>query len=113
MTVASNVTAVTTQVSGATVIGSALSSKTAEYVASSAPTPEVMERATSVMITSDQLALASFIVMALSAVWNIYSGRRRDKRERENDEKHFKIKERELKLRERELELRECEKTDN
>lgn len=113
MTVASNVTAVTTQVSGATVIGSALSSKTAEYVASSAPTPEVMERATSVMITSDQLALASFVIMAISAIWNIYSGRRRDKRKNETDERVLQMKERELRLKERELELRTKEKTDN
>lgn len=113
MNVASNVTSVTTQVSGATVIGSALSSKTAEYVASSAPTPEVVERATSVMITSDQLALASFIIMAVSAIWNIYSGRRRDKRRNENDERALELKERELMLREREMSLREKEKTDD
>lgn len=113
MNVANSVTAITTQVSGATVIGSALSSKTAEYVASSAPTPEVAERATNIMVSSDQLALASFLVMLFSALWNIYSGRRRDKQKSETDDQVLKLKERELALKEREIELKEKEKTDN
>lgn len=110
MNVANNVV---TQVSGATVIGSALSSKTAEYVASSAPTPEVMERATSVMVSSDQLALASFLVMLGSALWNIYSGRRRDKLIDETKREELVIRRAELELEKRKVTLLEKEKADD
>lgn len=100
MSVASNVSSVTTQVSGAVTIGSALSSKTAEFVSSQAP--EAVETAVTVMSTSEKLGIASFIVMVISAVYNVYSNRRKTK----HDERMVQLRERELALRERELELK-------
>lgn len=107
MNVTSNATAVTTQVSGAVTLVSASTSKTAEYVASSAPSPEVIETATKVIISSDFLALGSFVVMLVSAVWNFYSNRRRDKIIKESNDANIKLRERELELKEREIALRE------
>jgi len=107
MNAVNQISGATTQVSGAVTIGSALSSRTAEYVASSADaTPLVVENAAKVMISADQLAMASFVVMLMSAIWNVFSTRRRDKGNRE-------LKERELKLKERELALKEAQMKKN
>lgn len=97
MSVSNQVNAATTQVSGAVTIVSASSSKTASTIvgSSAAVPPEVIEKASSVIITAEMIGLCSFVVMLLSFSWNVYSTNRRYKLDRE-------MKERELLLRERE-----------
>ena len=107
MNVTSNLSAGATQASGVVTIASASASKTAEYVASSAPSPEVIETTTKIMSMSELLAVASFVVMLLSAIWNWHSNRRRNQIIKENNEYTWKLKEKELELRERELTLKE------
>jgi len=124
MNVTSNVSAITTQVSGAVTIASASASKTAGFVASSAPSPEVVETTGKVIISSEWLALGSFVVMIISLIWNQYSNRRRDKLIRENHvenqdlrreelalkREEFEYKKKDQELRERQLVLQEKEK---
>ncbi|AUS01905.1 TMhelix containing protein [Vibrio phage 2.044.O._10N.261.51.B8] len=107
MSVTNNLSAGVTQASGVVTIASASASRTAEFVASSAPTPEVMETTARVMSTSEMLAIGSFVVMLLSAVWNWHSNRKRNQIIKENNEYTWRLKERELELRERELKLKE------
>ncbi len=95
MSVSNQVNAATTQVSGAVTIVSASSSKTASTIvgSSAAIPPEVIEKASNVIITAETIGLCSFVVMFLSFAWNVYSTNRRFRLDRD-------MKERELRLRE-------------
>ena len=111
MNVANQISATTTQVSGAVTLVSASSSKTASLIAESSPdVPRVMETASKVIINADTLALCSFVVMVLSFVWNIYSTRRRNNIAARTSAENIALRERELAIKERELELRESGK---
>lgn len=100
MQIANHITSTTTQVSGAITIGSALTSKTAEYVTSSGEvTQEAAQKAAEVIVSADQLALYSFLVMLATAIWNIYSSQRKHKL----DQKALELRERELMLEKQKL----------
>lgn len=97
MNVSNQVSAATTQVSGAVTIVSASSSKTASTIAGAVPDAptEVIVRASEVATQAETIGICSFVVMLLSFAWNVYSTSKRDKLDRE-------FRERELALRERE-----------
>lgn len=69
-----------TNVSGATALVSASTSKTASIIQDSAQAnaPEVIQTAQDLMTTSDLIAVISVIVLVLSFLWNVYSTRRRN-----------------------------------
>ena len=97
MSLGNQITATTTQVSGAVAIGSASSSKIATSIVESAPTmpASAVETASNVIVSAEVIGLCSFVVMLLSFMYNVYATNKRDKFNRE-------VKERELRLRERE-----------
>ena len=97
MSIGNQITAATTQVSGAVAGGAAISSHVASSIVESAHTMpvEAMQTASNVIVSSEMIALCSFAVMLLSFVYNVYATNKRDKFNRE-------VKERELRLRESE-----------
>lgn len=100
MNVSSQVSAATTQVSGAVAIASASSSKTASLIAESSP--EAVGATASVMFNAELIGLCSFVVMLLSFVWNVYSTKKRDKLNAEMREREIQLEERKVKLQEAE-----------
>lgn len=90
-----------TYVSGATAITSTAVSKTAELAVSSSISPETAQTAAKVMITADNLALLSCIVMILTFLWNVYLGYRKDRREERQRQWERQCRERELRALER------------
>lgn len=100
MNVSSQLSAATTQVSGAVAIASASSSKTASLIAESSP--EAAGATAGVIFNAELIGLCSFVVMLLSFVWNVYSTKKRDKLNAE-------MKARELELEERKVTLQEME----
>ena len=98
MTIGNQITATTTQVSGAVAIGSASSSKIATSIVESAPSMphSAIQTASNVIVSAEFIGLCSFAVMLLSFIYNVYATNKRDRFNRE-------VKERELQLREREF----------
>lgn len=80
-TMVSGATATVTNVSGATAIVSASTSKVV-----SMGSPETIDMMREVMTTADIIGVCSFVVLALSFLWNVYSTRRKNKIELMNYE---------------------------
>ncbi len=102
MNVSSQVSAATTQVSGAVAIASASSSKTASLIAESSPDIQIdaVGATATVMFNAEVIGLCSFIVMLLSFVWNVYSTKKRDKLNADMRIKEYELEERKVRLRE-------------
>lgn len=85
-----------TYVSGATAITSAAVSKTAGLAESSSISPEAVQTVAKVIVTADTLAMASFAVMVLTFIWNVYISYRRDRREEKQRQWEREQREREI-----------------
>lgn len=79
MSTPNTITSAVTNLSGATALASAASSKTVSVIQENVIMSDaVFNRAQEVMTMTDKIAIGSFTVLVLSFAWNLYSTRRRN-----------------------------------